>query len=74
MSYDQEFAQAMALKLRLSREQKPSPGSEASAKGSVPSDQLGETSLRRSIAQQVTQDNPGLTESRVLEMMERDGF
>jgi len=49
-------------------------GSEALAKGSAPSDQLGETSLRRSIAQQVMRDNPGLTESKVLEMMERDGF
>ena len=59
--YDQDFAHAMALKLRLNREQR-SKDTEASAKVPAPSDtNEGLSGISGSIVQKAMERFPGLT-------------
>jgi hypothetical protein len=71
--YDQDFADAMALKLRLNREQRNSQTSEMSASANEPSEQTAGDSLRTSIIQSAMQRHPGLTEEEAQEMMDEIG-
>jgi hypothetical protein len=69
--YDQDFAHAMALKLRLSREKKRKV-SEASPPSSEPSETKEEMIFDRSeILAGVQQDHPGLT-SEDLKIVEQE--
>ena len=71
--YDQDFAHAMALKLRLNREQRNSKTSEMSAPDNEPSEQTVGDSLRSSIIQAAMQDHPGLTAQEAQEMLDEIG-
>ena len=62
--YDQDFAHAMALKLRLNRE--------ARSRRADLIERHGE--FRLGIAEQTCKDHPGLTLEKALEMMEAFGF
>tara|TARA_R100001086_G_scaffold199955_1_gene116150 strand:+ start:401 stop:643 length:243 start_codon:yes stop_codon:yes gene_type:complete len=70
---DQDFAHAMALKLRLNREQRNSQTSEMSALANEPSEQTVGDSLRNSIIQAAMQDHPGLTEETAQKMLDELG-
>ena len=71
--YDQDFADAMALKLRLYREQR-SKDTEASAKVPAPSDtNEGLSSISESIVQESMEDFPGLTRQEAMQMLEEAG-
>ena len=71
--YDQGFAHAMALKLRLNREQRNSQTSEMLAPDNEPSKQTVGDSLRSSIIQSAMQDHPGLTSQKAQEMLDEIG-
>ena len=71
--YDQDSANAMALKLRLNREQRDSQTSEMSAPDNEPSEQTVGDSLRSSIIQAAMQDHPALTEETAREMLDELG-
>ena len=72
--YDQDFAHAMALKLRLSREKKLK-ASEASQPSSEPSETKEEMVFDRSaIIAEIQQDHPGLTKETAEQMMDELGF
>mgnify|MGYP001224463472 CR=1 FL=1 len=71
--YDQDFADAMALKLRLNREQRNSQTSEMSAPDNEPSEQTVGDSLRNSIIQAAMQDHPALTEETARRMLDEIG-
>ena len=62
--YDQDFAHAMELKLRLNRE--------ARSRRADLIERHGEFRLR--IAEETCKDHPGLTLEEALEMMEEFGF
>ena len=62
--YDQEFAHAMALKMRLNRE--------ARSRRADLIELHGE--FRLGIAEKTCKDHPGLTLEKALEMMEEFGF
>ena len=62
--YDQDFAHAMALKLRLNRE--------ARSRRADLIERHGE--FRLEIAEQTCKDHPGLTLEKALGMMEAFGF
>mgnify|MGYP000285756619 CR=1 FL=1 len=69
--YDQDFAHAMALKLRLSREKKRK-ASEASTPSSEPSETKEEMLFDRSaIIAEIQQDHPGLN-SEDLKIVEQE--
>ena len=71
--YDQDFAHAMALKLRLNREQR-SKDTRVSAKvhaPSVPSEGL--SGISESIVQESMEDFPGLTREKAMAMLEAAG-
>ena len=72
--YDQEFAEAMKVKLKLNRQKRLKAG-EDSVDGnepSAPSDGL--TAMRNGIAEATIAENPGLTKEKVFRMMEEMGF
>ena len=72
--YDSQFAEAMALKLKLNRQAR-SKTSEASAVASEPSVQTdGLASTRAPIMAAVISRNPGLTEAKLSRMMDEMGF
>ena len=71
--YDQDSANAMALKLRLNREQRDSQTSEMSAPDNEPSEQTVGDSLRNLIIQAAMQDHPGLTAQEAQEMLDEIG-
>ena len=71
--YDQDFAHAMALKLRLNREQRDSQTSAVWALDKEPSEQTVGDSLRSSIIQAAMQDHPGLTAQEAQEMLDEIG-
>ena len=72
--YDQDFAHAMALKLRLSREKKRKV-SEASPPKSEPLETTEEIIFDRSeIIAEIQQDHPGLTKEEEEAMMEAFNF
>jgi len=69
-NYDQEFAQAMQLKLRLHRE---------ASQASVALAQLNEQSapsedFRSGLIQEILRDKPGLTREKLDQMMQEMGF
>ena len=71
--YDQKFAKAMALKLKLNRAQR-STASEASAKVPAPSDtNEGLSSISESIVQKSMERFPGLTRQEAMAMLEEAG-
>ena len=72
--YDKQFAEAMAVKLKLSRQQtsKTSATSAVASEPSVPTDGLA--AIRAPIVASVIARNPGLTEAEVLKGMEEMGF
>ena len=72
--YDKQFAEAMAVKLKLNRQQnsKTSATPAVSNEPSTPTDGLAAT--RAPIVASVIARNPGLTEAEVLEGMEAMGF
>jgi len=65
-TYDQEFSEAMLLKLRLNREAR-SKASESSAQDNEPSEDIGD--FRRSIAKDMMAEHPGLTEERAIKLL-----
>ena len=65
--HEQDFADAMALKLRLSREQR-----EKEEERRILSEEYGD--FRTSIAREVIQDHPGLSLEEALEMIKGGGF
>ena len=65
--YEQDFADAMALKLRLNREQR-----EKEEERQILSEEYGD--FRASIAREVIQDHPGLSLEEALEMIKEGGF
>jgi hypothetical protein len=71
--YDQDFAHAMRLKLRLNREQWNSQTSEMSSPDNEQPVQTVGDSLRSSIIQAAMQDHPELTEQTAREMMDELG-
>ena len=71
--YDQDFAHAMALKLRLNREQRDSQTSAVWALDKEPSEQTVGDSLRSSIIQAAMQDHQGLTAQKAQEMLDEIG-
>ena len=71
--HDKDFSHAMALKLRLNREQRNSQSSEISAPDNEPSGQTVGDSLRNSIIQAAMQDHPGLTAQEAQEMLDEIG-
>ena len=71
--YDQDFAHAMALKLRLNREQRDSQTSAVWALDKEPSEQTVGDSLRSSIIQAAMQDHPDLTEQTAHKMLDELG-
>jgi len=62
-TYDQEFSEAMLLKLRLNREARLK-ASENSAQDNEPSEDIGD--FRRSIAKDMMAEHPGLTEEEAI--------
>jgi len=71
--YDKQFAEAMAVKLKLSRQQT-SKTSATSAASSEPSAPTGEMPNRESIMDSVIAKNPGLTREKLSKQMEEMGF
>ena len=67
MSYDQEFAEAMKLKLELNRQARDSQTSEASYQGV-------DLDLREQAIAKTLDRHPGLTRERVLKGMQEMGF
>ena len=65
--YEQDFADAMALKLRLNREQR-----EKDKERQSLIEEYGD--FRISIARDVIQDHPGLSLEEALEMIKEGGF
>lgn len=72
-NYDQQFAQAMKLKLDRNRAAR-SQGIEASAQPSVPSAQSGAVGFRDSLMDQILEDRPGLTREKLDQQMDAMGF
>ena len=72
--YDKQFAEAMAVKLKLNRQQnsKTSATPVVSSEPSTPTDGLA--AIRAPIVAEVMARHPGLTEAEVLEGMEEMGF
>ena len=72
--YDQDFAHAMALKLRLSREKKQK-ASEVLPPSSEPSETKEEVIFDRSATiAEIQQDHPALTKETAEQMMDELGF
>jgi len=69
-TYDQQFAQAMKLKLRLNREALK--GSGASAPPSEPSAPKGD--FRDGLMREILAERPGLTRERLDKAMREMGF
>ena len=71
--YDQQFAEAMALKLKLNRAQR-STASEASSQNNEPSaPSEGLSSISEPIVQESMEDFPGLTREKAMAMLEAAG-
>ena len=72
--YDQDFAEAMRVKLKLNREMRSKTG-EDSVDGNAPSAPLdGLIEMRNSIAESTIARHPGLTKEEVLRDMKLMGF
>ena len=70
--YDQDFANAMATKLRLNREQLNNESSENSVQANEPSEAV-EEDFRESMIQEGLEEFPGLTREKALKMLEEMG-
>ena len=70
--YDSQFAEAMALKLKLNRQQR-SKTSATSAEASGPSAPTG-VPMRDSIMDKVLAERPGLTREKLSKQMAEMGF
>ena len=68
--YDQDFADAMATKLRLNREQL---NNESSVKANEPPEAV-EEDFRETLIQEGLEEFPGLTREKALKMLEEMGF
>ena len=71
--YDKQFAEAMAVKLKLSRQQT-SKTSATSAASNEPSAPTRELPNQESIMDSVIAKNPGLTREKLSKQMEEMGF
>ena len=71
--YDKQFAEAMAVKLKLNRQQN-SKTSATPAVSSEPSTPTREIPNRESIMDSVIAKNPGLTREKLSQQMEEMGF
>ena len=74
MSYDQEFAEAMRVKLQRNRQQRASQGSEEAPKSEGQPGSRGLNQLREQIISDTLRCHPGLSREEVLEGMEAMGF
>ena len=74
MSYYQEFAEAMKLKLELNRQARGLQTSEESEPSSSPSDQEGGPEFREQAIAKTLERHPRLTCERVLRGMKEMGF
>jgi hypothetical protein len=69
-NYDQEFAQAMQLKLRLNRE-----ASKVSGASAQPNEQFAPSGdFRSGLIQEILKDQPGLTREELDQAMQEMGF
>ena len=71
--YNQDFANAMATKLRLNREQLNNESSESSVQASESLEAV-EEDLRETLIQEGLREFPGLTREKALKMLEEMGF
>ena len=74
MSYDQEFAEAMKLKLELNRRERGLQNSEVSKSSIEPSEQEGTLNFREQAIAETLDRHPGLTREEVIKGMEEMGF
>ena len=74
MSYDQEFAEAMKLKLELNRQARGLQTSEVSEPSSAPSAQGDGPDFREQAIAKTLERHPDLTRERVLKGMQEMGF
>ena len=70
--YDQDFANAMATKLKLNREQLKNESSENSVQANEPPEAV-EEDFRESMIQEGLEEFPGLTREEALKMLEEMG-
>ena len=71
--YDQDFADAMATKLKLNREQLNNEGSESSVQASEPPEAV-EEDFRETLIQEGLEEFPGLTWEEAKQMLDEMGF
>ena len=71
--YDQDFADAMATKLKLNREHLNNESSESSVQASEPPDAVEEDS-RETLIQEGLEEFPGLTWEEAKQMLDEMGF
>ena len=71
--HDQDFADAMATKLRLNREQLNNESSENSIQANDPSETV-EENFRESMILEGLEEFPGLTREEALKVLEEMGF
>ena len=71
--YDQDFANAMATKLRLNREQLNNENSESSVQASEPPEAV-EEDFRETLIQEGLEEFPGLTWEEAKQMLDEMGF
>ena len=71
--HDQDFADAMATKLKLNREQLNNESSESSVQANEPPEAV-EEHFRETLIQEGLEEFPGLTREKALKMLEEMGF
>ena len=71
--YDQNFADAMATKLKLNREQLNNESSESSVQASEPPEAV-EEDFRETLIQEGLEEFPGLTWEEAKQMLDEMGF
>ena len=71
--YDQDFANAMATKLRLNREQLNNESSESSVQASEPPEAV-EEDFRETLIQESLEEFPGLTWEEAKQILDEMGF
>ena len=71
--HDQDFADAIAAKLKLNREQLNNDSSESSVQASEPPEAV-EEDFRETLIQEGLEEFPGLTREKAQKMLEEMGF
>ena len=71
--HDQDFADAMATKLKLNREQLNNESSESSVQASEPPEAV-EEDFRETLIQEGLEEFPGLTWEKAKQMLDEMGF